>query len=152
MSINRATIKGNLGAKPEVFKLKSSDNAECVRFNVATNISYTARETGEVITKTEWHRVVVFKPHLVDYVKKHLDKGARVCVEGTLRTKPWTDENGQKHQTTEIQVAGKYGEVLHLVKPVAEQEQEKEEEKLVDAESSHLAESYNEDSSVAASF
>ena len=35
-------------------------------------------------SKTEWHRIVLFRPRLADHVARTIKKGAHVLVEGSL--------------------------------------------------------------------
>ncbi len=97
-SLNRVEIIGRLGRDPE---LKYSQNGAAIcRFNVATDESYTNRE-GNRIQKAEWHSVVVFQK-AAEHCSQYLSKGSLVFVEGSLSTREWQDQQGQKRYTTEI--------------------------------------------------
>jgi single-strand DNA-binding protein len=50
---------------------------------------------------TEWHRIN-FSGRLAEIVGQYLKKGSQVYVEGSLRTRKWTDKDGQEKFTTEI--------------------------------------------------
>ncbi len=50
---------------------------------------------------TEWHRVV-FNGRLAEIVGQYLRKGSQVYVEGSLRTRKWTDQSGVEKYSTEI--------------------------------------------------
>ena len=50
---------------------------------------------------TEWHRVV-FNGRLAEIVGQYLRKGSQVYVEGSLRTRKWTDQAGVEKYSTEI--------------------------------------------------
>jgi single-strand DNA-binding protein len=50
---------------------------------------------------TEWHRVV-FNGRLAEIAGEYLRKGSQVYVEGSLRTRKWTDKDGVEKYTTEI--------------------------------------------------
>ena len=71
------------------------------RFPVATNETYTNRQTGERVTTTEWHNVVV-RNKLAELCERFLSKGDRVYVEGRIKTRQW-EQDGVKRYTTEIQ-------------------------------------------------
>ena len=97
-SLNRVEIIGRLGRDPE---LKYSQNGAAIcRINVATDESYTDRE-GNRIQKAEWHSVVVFQKS-AEHCSHYLSKGSLVFVEGSLSTREWQDQQGQKRYTTEI--------------------------------------------------
>ena len=97
-SLNRVEIIGRLGRDPE---LKYSQNGAAIcRINVATDESYTDRE-GNRIQKAEWHSVVVFQK-AAEHCSQYLSKGSLVFVEGSLSTREWQDQQGQKRYSTEI--------------------------------------------------
>lgn len=90
---------GNLGKDPEVRYLESG--VAVANFPLATSESYKDRNTGERITQTEWHNVVLWRG-LAEVAEKYLKKGNQVYVEGKLRTRSWEDQNGNTRYTTEV--------------------------------------------------
>ncbi len=72
------------------------------RFPLATNETYTNRTTGERVTNTEWHNIVV-RNKAAEICEKYLKKGDKVYIEGRLKTRKWQDESGQDRYSTEIQ-------------------------------------------------
>ncbi|HHJ53385.1 MAG TPA: single-stranded DNA-binding protein, partial [Caldithrix abyssi] len=69
-------------------------------FSVATNHNVKNSE-GQWETKTEWHNITCFG-RTAEFAGEYLKKGRQVYVEGSLRTRSWEDQNGQKHYRTEI--------------------------------------------------
>lgn len=89
---------GHLG---DEVKMHYFEGGNCIgRFPIATNESYSNRQTGEKVTTTEWHNVVV-RNKLAELCEKYLSKGDRVYVEGKIKTRQWEQE-GAKRYTTEI--------------------------------------------------
>lgn len=99
-SLNKVLLLGNLAAEPEYKVLNS--NTAVATVSMATNESYKDAQ-GNTQDKTEWHKLV-FWSKLADVVHQYLHKGSQVYVEGKLRTRDYTDQNGQKKYVTEIQV------------------------------------------------
>ncbi len=97
--VNKVILVGNLGKDPEVRHLESG--AVVANFPLATSETYKDRKTGEKITQTEWHNVVIWRG-LAEVAEKYLKKGSSVYVEGKLRTRSWDDKDGTKRYTTEI--------------------------------------------------
>jgi len=98
-SLNKVMLIGHLG---DEVKMHYFEGGNCIgRFPVATNETYTNKQTGERITTTEWHNVVV-RNKLAELCEKFLSKGDRVYVEGRIKTRQWEQE-GVKRYTTEIQ-------------------------------------------------
>lgn len=99
--INKVILIGSLGNDPDV---KHLSNTNCVaNISLATNDSWKDKTTGEVKTKTEWHRVVLFGK-VAEIAEQYLTKGSQVYIEGKLQTKKWTDQNGQERYSTDIVV------------------------------------------------
>jgi len=97
--INKVIIVGNLGAEPEA-RYTNNGNA-VVSVGIATSSAWKDKQTGEMQEQTEWHRVVFFN-RLAEIVNEYLHKGSKVYVEGSLRTRKWTDKNSIERYTTEI--------------------------------------------------
>jgi len=58
MSLNRVTVIGHLGQDPQL-RFTPQGNPVCT-LSVATDESYTNKETGERKEGVEWHRVIVW--------------------------------------------------------------------------------------------
>jgi single-strand DNA-binding protein len=98
-SVNKVILIGHLGSDPEVRALEGGVNL--ARISVATTESYTDKNTGDKISNTEWHRVVMWRG-LAVVAEKYLKKGSQVYIEGKLRTRSWEDESKQTRYSTEI--------------------------------------------------
>lgn len=98
-SVNRVTIIGNLGRDPEMRTFPSGDQVANV--TVATTDKWKDKQSGEMKEATEWHRVV-FNGRLAEIAGQYLRKGSQVYVEGSLRTRKWTDQAGVEKYSTEI--------------------------------------------------
>ena len=99
-SVNKVILVGNLGRDPEV--RYSQDGTKIVNISLATSESWKDKQTGEKREKTEWHRVVIFNDHLGGIAEQYLRKGAKVYVEGALRTRKWTGDDGNERYSTEV--------------------------------------------------
>jgi len=98
--INKVILIGNLGKDPEV-RYMPSGGAVC-SVTVATTDSWKDKQTGERQERTEWHSVVFYN-RLAEIAGEYLKKGAKVYIEGSLRTRKWQDKNsGADRYTTEI--------------------------------------------------
>ena len=72
------------------------------RFPLATNEDYVNRSTGERVSNTEWHNIVV-RNKAAEICEKYLKKGDKVYIEGRLKTRKWQDDKGNDRYSTEIQ-------------------------------------------------
>ena len=98
-SINKVFILGNLGKDPEV-RYAPSGAAIC-NITIATSRVWKDKVSGEKQEETEWHRVAFFD-RMAEVAGEYLKKGKSVYIEGRLKTRKWTDKEGQDRYTTEI--------------------------------------------------
>ena len=98
-SVNKVIIVGNLGRDPEIRTFPSGDQVANV--TIATTDKWKDKQTGEMKEATEWHRVT-FNGRLAEIAGQYLRKGSQVYVEGSLRTRKWTDQSGVEKYSTEI--------------------------------------------------
>ena len=99
-TINKVILIGHLGDEVKMNYFEGGNSIG--RFPIATNESYTNKQTGEKVTTTEWHSIVV-RNKLAEICEKYLSKGDKVYCEGRIKTRNWLQE-GQKRYTTEIHV------------------------------------------------
>ena len=92
-------LVGNLGKDPEVRHLENG--TAVANFTLATSETYKDRNSGERVTQTEWHNVVLWRG-LAEVAEKYLKKGNQVYVEGKLKTRSWEDKEGNTRYTTEV--------------------------------------------------
>ena len=101
-SLNKVMLIGNLG---DDVKMHQFEDGGCIgRFPIATNESYTNKQTGEKVDNTEWHNVIV-RNKAAEICSKYLKKGDKVYVEGKLKTRKWQGEDGIQRYSTEVHVS-----------------------------------------------
>ena len=110
--LNKAQLIGNLGADPESRTMQNG--GQVVTLSVATSESWRDQQSGERRTRTEWHRVVIFNEGLGRIADQYLTKGAKVYVEGMLRTRKWQDTEGHDRYSTEIHLTPYNGVLIFL--------------------------------------
>ena len=98
-SLNKVQLIGRLGADPEIKQMVNGKSV--ARLSLATSQSWKDKSSGEKKEKTEWHRVVFFR-RIAEVCGEYLKKGSSVYIEGSLRTRDWEDDQGNKRYTTEI--------------------------------------------------
>ena len=95
-SLNKVMLIGNVGNDPEI--RATSSGARVAKVSLATNRSWTDRNTGQKNEKTEWHRLTFFG-RLVDVVEQWVKKGDRLYVEGRIEYSQTEGEGGTKYWT-----------------------------------------------------
>ncbi len=109
-SLNKVQLIGNLGVDPDI--RYTNDNRAIANLTVATSENWKDKQ-GQRQSSTEWHRVVVFGG-LAEIIEKYLQKGDKVYFEGMLKTRQWTDKEGQERYTTEVVVDSFKGTMVML--------------------------------------
>jgi single-strand DNA-binding protein len=98
--INKVILVGNLGQDPETRTFP--DGGSLTNISVATSEGWKDKQTGEQKERTEWHRVV-FNGRLAEIAAQYLNKGSKVYIEGSLRTRKYQDkQTGQDRYSTDI--------------------------------------------------
>ena len=101
-TLNKVILIGNVGDDVKIHQF--DDQNKIGRFPLATSESFTSKDSGEKVTQTEWHNIVV-RNKLAEIFEKFVKKGDKLYVEGRLKTRKWQDQNNQDRYTTEIIVS-----------------------------------------------
>ena len=104
-SLNKVMLIGNVGRDPEIRYLdqgsaQAGQSTKVATFTLATTDRYRDR-SGELRENTEWHNLVLWR-QLADLAERYIRKGIQIYVEGHIRTRSYTDQQGQKKFMTEI--------------------------------------------------
>lgn len=97
--INKAILVGRVGVDPEFKALP--DGGKVARLKLATSEKVYNRENNTSTEYTEWHTITVWS-NLAVIVDRYVKKGDLLYIEGTIRTREYTDREGVKRYTTEV--------------------------------------------------
>ncbi len=100
-SVNKVILIGNLGKDPEI--RTTPQGTSLARFSLATTSTWKDA-SGAKQERTEWHDIVAWEK-LAQICGEYLHKGKMVYVEGSLQTRSWEDQNGQKRYKTEVKAS-----------------------------------------------
>jgi len=111
-TVNRVILIGRLGKDPELKYTPSG--APVAKFSLATDEKFKDRNTGELQSRTEWHNIVAWNK-LAEICGEYLTKGKLVFIEGSIRSRQWQDQAGNKRTAYDIvarnmQMLGSKGE------------------------------------------
>jgi len=98
MSVNKVILIGNLGRDVEL--RHTPGGATVAKFSIATNEKWKDK-SGQPQEHTEWHNIVAWAK-LGEFCGTYLSKGRQIYVEGTLRTRTYDDEKGNRRYFTEV--------------------------------------------------
>lgn len=100
MSLNKVMLIGNVGKDPEVRYIEAGVATATLSLATSTP-GYTLPSGTQVPERTEWHRVLMFR-RLAEIVERYVHKGDKLYVEGSLRTRSYTDKTGKTKYVTEV--------------------------------------------------
>lgn len=97
LNLNKVILGGRLTAKPELKTITSGLNV--CEFNIAVNRKVAKDKQQE----TDFIRCQAWRER-AEFISKYFDKGSSICVVGSIQTRSWDDQNGQKRFATEVVV------------------------------------------------
>ena len=105
MALNKVMLIGNVGDDPKVRYLEPNPAnpaaaPKVATFRLATSERFRDR-SGELRENTEWHNIVAWR-NSADLCEKFVRKGSQLFIEGKLRSRQWTDQNGGTRYVTEV--------------------------------------------------
>ena len=98
-TLNKVMLIGHLGDDVKMHFFEGGGSIG--RFPLATNESYTNKQTNEKVTTTDWHNIIV-RNKAAEVCEKYLSKGDKVYIEGKIKTRKYKTEDGQERYSTEI--------------------------------------------------
>ncbi len=99
-TLNKVMLIGHTGGDVKITYFEGGGSIG--RFPIATNEDYVNKNTGERVSNTEWHNIVV-RNKAAEICEKYLKKGDKVYIEGRIKTRKWQDDKGIDRYSTEIQ-------------------------------------------------
>lgn len=101
--LNHIVIMGRLGRDPELRRTQSG--VAVATFNVAVDRDFKDKATGQ--RATDWITCVAWRS-TAEFVEKYFAKGSQVLVAGRLQMRDWTDKDGNKRISAEVQAENVY--------------------------------------------
>lgn len=95
-NFNKVIIGGRLTADPELHTTPTG--VSVVTFTIAVNRRFTKGEesSADFFTVTAWRQTA-------EFISKYFRKASSICIVGHLQTKNWSDQEGNKHYSVEIE-------------------------------------------------
>ena len=100
LNLNKVVLAGRITADPELKQTPSG--VSVLRFTLAVNRRYSRNsEQGE--QQTDFITMVAWR-QTAEFISKYFRKGSALCVTGSIQTRSWTDQQGQKRYGTDVVV------------------------------------------------
>jgi len=99
MNLNKAILVGNITRDPELKSIPSGGSV--CNFSIATNRSWTDKNSGEKKQDTEFHNIVIFGK-MAESTAQYMKKGDSILIEGRIQNRSWEGSDGVKKYKSEI--------------------------------------------------
>ena len=109
--LNKATLIGNVGSDPDVRVMPNG--GKVANFSLATS-EYWMDKNFQRQSRTEWHKIVVYNENLIKLVEKAVHKGSKIYLEGIVKNRKYTSQDGIERNITEIVLQG-YDHTIKLL-------------------------------------
>ena len=102
LNLNKVILCGRLCAEPELKQTPSG--VAVLSFSLAVNRRYQSKNSeGQSANQADFISVVAWR-QTAEFIARYFHKGSAICVTGSLQTRTWQDQNGQKRYATEVVV------------------------------------------------
>ena len=98
-NLNKVILGGRVVADPELKQTPSG--VSVVRIRIAVNRRFSSRNAEQTEPQADFFDVVAWR-QTAEFVSKYFHKGSSICVVGSIQTRTWQDQQGQKRYSTEI--------------------------------------------------
>ena len=100
LNLNKVVLAGRITTDPELRQTPSG--VSVLRVNLAINRRFSkGGEQGE--QQTDFISLVAWR-QTAEFIAKYFRKGSALCVTGSIQTRSWQDQQGQKRYSTEVVV------------------------------------------------
>ena len=99
LNLNKVVLAGRLTGDPELKQTPSG--VSVVRFTVAVNRRFASKNGEQAEQQADFITIVAWRA-TAEFVSKYFRKGSAICLTGSIQTRSWTDQQGQKRYSTEV--------------------------------------------------
>ena len=103
-NLNKVMLGGRLTADPELRQTNSGVMVTSV--GLAVNRRFANREDAQA-QQTDFFNLVAWRG-MAEFISKYFRKGSSICVVGSVQVRNWTDGQGQKRTSVDVQVDEAY--------------------------------------------
>lgn len=99
LNLNKVVLAGRMTADPELKQTPSG--VSVLSFSIAVNRNYVPKGSEQGERQADFINVVAWR-QTAEFISKYFRKGSAICVTGTIQTRTWNDNNGNKRYATEV--------------------------------------------------
>ena len=102
LNLNKVVLCGRLTADPELKQTQSG--IAVVTFTLAVNRRFQSRTADSANAQQADFISLVAWRQTAEFISKYFKKGSALCVTGSIQTRSWQDQQGQRRYATEVVV------------------------------------------------
>ena len=100
LNLNKVVLCGRMTADPEL--KQTTSGIAVVSFTLAINRRYQSKSAdGTQGQQADFINVVAWR-QTAEFISRYFRKGSALCVTGSIQTRSWQDQQGQKRYATEV--------------------------------------------------
>ena len=99
LNLNKVVLAGRITADPEL--KQTASGVSVLSFTIAVNRSYVSKSSEQGERQADFINVVAWRS-TAEFISKYFRKGSAICVTGSIQTRSWQDQQGQRRYTTEV--------------------------------------------------
>ena len=101
LNLNKVVLAGRITADPEL--KQTASGISVLSFTLAVNRSYVSRSSEQGERQADFISVVAWR-QTAEFISKYFKKGSAICVTGSIQTRNWQDQQGNRRYSTEVVV------------------------------------------------
>ena len=100
LNLNKVVLAGRLTNDPEL--KQTATGVSVLSFSIAVNRRFASKnEQGESQTQADFITVVAWR-NTAEFISKYFRKGSAICITGSIQSRSWQDQQGQRRYATEV--------------------------------------------------
>ena len=99
LNLNKVVLAGRMTADPEL--KQTANGVSVLSFTIAVNRSYVSKGNDQGERQADFINVVAWR-NTAEFISKYFRKGSAICVTGSIQTRSWQDQQGQRRYATEV--------------------------------------------------
>jgi single-strand DNA-binding protein len=99
LNLNKVVLAGRLTADPELKQTQTG--VSVTSFSIAINRRYVSKNNDQAEPQTDFINVVAWR-QTAEFICRFFKKGSAICLTGSIQTRSWQDNQGQKRYATEV--------------------------------------------------
>ena len=99
LNLNKVVLAGRMTGDPEL--KQTASGVSVLSFTVAVNRRYVSKNSDQAETQADFINVVAWR-QTAEFISKYFKKGSAICLTGSIQTRSWQDQQGQRRYATEV--------------------------------------------------